>query len=292
MTQNTQYIMSLDQGTTSSRSIIFNKQGEIVCVAQRAFKQHFPKSGWVEHDPMEIWSTQSSVLAESLAKGGIKAKNIAAIGITNQRETTLLWDRQTGLPVYNAIVWQCRRSAEICEQLKAHGLEDYVRENTGLLLDPYFSGTKIKWILDNVPDARAKAKRGELLFGTVDTWLLWKLTEGKVHVTDPTNAARTLLFNIHSLSWDSKLLEALDIPAAMLPEVKPSCSVYGTTRIAGEGSEIPLAGIAGDQQAALFGQLCVEPGMAKNTMMATTNALRLIFSAMPRNSGLSNSSGP
>lgn len=259
------YVVALDQGTTSSRAIVFDHDANIVSVSQREFTQLYPNPGWVEHDPMEIWASQSSVLIESLARAGIHSDEVAAIGITNQRETTIIWEKATGKPVYNAIVWQCRRSSEICEQLKAQGLEDYVRENTGLLLDPYFSGSKIKWILDNVPDARAKAKRGELLFGTVDTWLLWKLTEGKVHVTDPTNAARTLLFNIHNLSWDSKLLEALDIPAAMLPEVKPSCSVYGTTRIAGEGSEIPLAGIAGDQQAALFGQLCVEPGMAKNT---------------------------
>lgn len=216
------YVVALDQGTTSSRAIVFDHDANIVSVSQREFTQLYPNPGWVEHDPMEIWASQSSVLIESLARAGIHSDAVAAIGITNQRETTIIWEKATGKPVYNAIVWQCRRSAEICEQLKAQGLEDYVRQNTGLLLDPYFSGTKIKWILDNVPDARAKAKRGELLFGTVDTWLLWKLTEGKVHVTDPTNAARTLLFNIHSLSWDSKLLEALDIPAAMLPEVKPS----------------------------------------------------------------------
>ncbi|MGL5047291.1 MAG: glycerol kinase GlpK [Shewanella sp.] len=259
------YVVALDQGTTSSRAIVFDHDANIVSVSQREFTQWYPKPGWVEHDPMEIWASQSSVLIEVLARAGIHSDEVAAIGITNQRETTVIWEKATGKPIYNAIVWQCRRSAGICEQLKAQGLEEYVRENTGLLLDPYFSGTKIKWILDNVPNAREQAERGELLFGTIDTWLVWKLTEGKVHVTDPTNAARTLLFNIHSLTWDNQLLEALDIPASMLPDVKPSCSVYGTTRIAGEGSEIQVAGMAGDQQAALFGQLCVEPGMAKNT---------------------------
>lgn len=259
------YVVALDQGTTSSRAIVFDHDANIVSVSQREFTQLYPNPGWVEHDPMEIWASQSSVLVEALARAGIHSDEVAAIGITNQRETTVIWEKATGKPIYNAIVWQCRRSAEICEQLKAQGLEEYVRENTGLLLDPYFSGTKIKWILDNVPNAREQADRGELLFGTIDTWLVWKLTEGKVHVTDPTNAARTLLFNIHSLTWDNKLLEALDIPLSMLPDVKPSCSVYGTTRIAGEGSEIQVAGMAGDQQAALFGQLCVEPGMAKNT---------------------------
>lgn len=259
------YVVALDQGTTSSRAIVFDHDANIVSVSQREFTQLYPNPGWVEHDPMEIWASQSSVLIEVLARAGIHSDEVAAIGITNQRETTVIWEKATGKPIYNAIVWQCRRSSQICEQLKAQGLEEYVRENTGLLLDPYFSGTKIKWILDNVPNARAQAERGELLFGTIDTWLVWKLTEGKVHVTDPTNAARTLLFNIHSLTWDNKLLEALDIPLSMLPEVKPSCSVYGTTRIAGEGSEIQVAGMAGDQQAALFGQLCVEPGMAKNT---------------------------
>ena len=259
------YVVALDQGTTSSRAIVFDHDANIVSVSQREFTQLYPNPGWVEHDPMEIWASQSSVLVEVLARAGIHSDEVAAIGITNQRETTVIWEKATGKPIYNAIVWQCRRSAEICEQLKAQGLEEYVRDNTGLLLDPYFSGTKIKWILDNVPNAREQAERGELLFGTIDTWLVWKLTEGKVHVTDPTNAARTLLFNIHSLTWDDKLLKALDIPLSMLPEVKPSCSVYGTTRIAGEGSEIQVAGMAGDQQAALFGQLCVEPGMAKNT---------------------------
>lgn len=259
------YVVALDQGTTSSRAIVFDHDANIVSVSQREFRQIYPQPGWVEHDPMDIWASQSSVLVEALAQSGIHSAQVAAIGITNQRETTIIWEKATGRPIYNAIVWQCRRSFDICEQLKAQGIEEYVRDNTGLLLDPYFSGTKIKWILDNVPNAREQAERGELLFGTVDTWLVWKLTEGKVHVTEPTNAARTLLFNIHTLDWDQTLLDALTIPRAMLPEIKPSCSIYGTTRIAGEGSEIQVAGMAGDQQAALFGQLCVAPGMAKNT---------------------------
>ncbi|WP_113925025.1 glycerol kinase GlpK [Cognataquiflexum aquatile] len=265
MTQNTQYIMSLDQGTTSSRSIIFNKQGEIVCVAQRAFKQHFPKSGWVEHDPMEIWSTQSSVLAESLAKGGIKAKNIAAIGITNQRETTIIWDRKTGKPIYNAIVWQDRRTSAYVDQLKAEGKEEMVASKTGLVLDAYFSATKIKWLLDNVEGAREKAENGELAFGTVDTWLVWNLTHKKVHVTDVSNASRTMLFNIFEKKWDSELLSLFDIPVSLLPEVKSSSEVYGHTSESLFPVPIPIAGIAGDQQAALFGQLCTHPGMAKTT---------------------------
>jgi glycerol kinase len=265
MTQNTQYIMSLDQGTTSSRSIIFNKQGEIVCVAQRAFKQHFPKSGWVEHDPMEIWSTQSSVLAESLAKGGIKAKNIAAIGITNQRETTIIWDRRTGKPIYNAIVWQDRRTSAYVDQLKAEGREEMVASKTGLVLDAYFSATKIKWLLDNVEGAREKAENGELAFGTVDTWLVWNLTHKKVHVTDVSNASRTMLFNIFEKKWDTELLSLFDIPVSLLPEVKSSSEVYGHTSESLFPVPIPIAGIAGDQQAALFGQLCTNPGMAKTT---------------------------
>jgi glycerol kinase len=265
MTQNTQYIMSLDQGTTSSRSIIFNKQGEIVCVAQRAFKQHFPKSGWVEHDPMEIWSTQSSVLAESLAKGGIKAKNIAAIGITNQRETTIIWERKTGKPIYNAIVWQDRRTSAYVDQLKAEGKEEMVASKTGLVLDAYFSATKIKWLLDNVEGAREKAENGELAFGTVDTWLVWNLTHKKVHVTDVSNASRTMLFNIFEKQWDSELLSLFDIPLSLLPEVKSSSEVYGHTSESLFPVQIPIAGIAGDQQAALFGQLCTNPGMAKTT---------------------------
>ena len=259
------YIVALDQGTTSSRAIVFDHDANILALSQREFTQHYPKPGWVEQDPMEIWSSQSSVLIETLARADIHSEQVAAIGITNQRETTVVWNKHTGKPIYNAIVWQCRRTSDICDSLRAQGLSDYVRDNTGLLLDPYFSGTKIKWILDNVEGAREQAERGELLFGTIDTWLVWKLTEGKVHVTEPTNASRTMLFNIHSKQWDQKLLKALGIPPSMLPEVKASCDVYGTTRIAGEGSQIKVAGMAGDQQAALFGQLCVEPGMAKNT---------------------------
>ena len=259
------YVVALDQGTTSSRAIIFDHDANIVAVSQREFSQIYPQAGWVEHDPMEIWASQSSTLIEVIARSGIHADEIASIGITNQRETTVIWDKITGKPVYNAIVWQCRRSSEICEELKSQGLDKYVRDTTGLLLDPYFSGTKIKWILDNVPGVRTRAENGELLFGTIDTWLVWKLTEGKVHVTDPTNASRTLLFNIHTQAWDNKMLEALNIPASLMPQVKPSCGIYGKTRIAGEGGEICIAGIAGDQQSALFGQLCTEPGMAKNT---------------------------
>jgi glycerol kinase len=259
------YVVALDQGTTSSRAIIFDHDVNIVAVSQREFSQIYPQAGWVEHDPMEIWASQSSTLIEVIARSGIHADEIASIGITNQRETTVIWDKVTGKPVYNAIVWQCRRSSEICEELKSQGLEKYVRDTTGLLLDPYFSGTKIKWILDNVPGVRVRAEKGDLLFGTIDTWLVWKLTEGKVHVTDPTNASRTLLFNIHTQAWDTKMLEALNIPASLMPQVRPSCGIYGKTRIAGEGGEVCIAGIAGDQQSALFGQLCTEPGMAKNT---------------------------
>jgi glycerol kinase len=265
MSQNEQYIMALDQGTTSSRSIIFNKKGEIISVAQRAFKQHFPKSGWVEHDPMEIWSTQSSVLAESLAKGSIKPKSIAAIGITNQRETTILWDRKTGKPVYNAIVWQDRRTSAFINQLKAEGKEEWVASKTGLVLDAYFSGSKVKWILDHVEGLRERAENGEIAFGTVDTWLIWNLTHKKVHVTDVSNASRTMLFNIFDKKWDQDLLDLFDIPAAILPEVKSSSEIYGNTSEQLFPVPIPIAGIAGDQQAALFGQLCTEPGMAKTT---------------------------
>ncbi len=258
------YVVALDQGTTSSRAIIFDHDARIVAVSQREFTQHYPQPGWVEHDPMEIWATQSSTLTEALAKSGIHNDEIAAIGITNQRETTVVWEKATGKPVYNAIVWQCRRTAAICEELKERGLDNYVRENTGLLLDAYFSGTKVKWILDNVEGAREKAERGELLFGTIDTWLIWKMTNGEVHVTDPTNASRTMLYNIRDLQWDGHILQELGIPASMLPEVRPSSEIYGyTTR--GGGAHIPIAGIAGDQQAALFGQLCFEKGMAKNT---------------------------
>ncbi|ABO25332.1 glycerol kinase GlpK [Shewanella loihica] len=259
------YVIALDQGTTSSRTIIFDHDANVVAISQREFSQIYPKVGWVEHDPMEIWASQSSTLIEALARAGIHSDEVASIGITNQRETTVLWDKATGKPIYNAIVWQCRRSQPLCESLRAEGYEDYIRQNTGLVLDPYFSATKIRWILDNVEGAREKAEAGELLFGTIDTWLVWKLTEGKVHVTDPTNASRTMLYNIHQQAWDPVLLEALEIPASILPEVKPSCAVYGKTRIAGEGGEIPVAGMAGDQQSALFGQLCIDEGMAKNT---------------------------
>jgi glycerol kinase len=257
------YILSLDAGTTSSRAILFNHDSEIVSVAQKEFTQIYPKAGWVEHDAMEIWATQSGVVTEAMSKIGATADEIAAIGITNQRETTVVWDRKTGEPIYNAIVWQCRRTAAFCDELKARGLEDYVRENTGLVIDAYFSGTKINWILNNVPGARERAEKGELAFGTIDTWLIWKLTEGKVHVTDYSNASRTMAFNIKTLKWDEKMLKELDIPASMLPEVRPSSDVYGTTSL--YGTEIPISGAAGDQQAALFGQACFEPGMAKNT---------------------------
>ncbi|MXR70838.1 glycerol kinase GlpK [Shewanella sp. JBTF-M18] len=259
------YVIALDQGTTSSRTIIFDHDANVVAISQREFSQIYPKAGWVEHDPMEIWASQSSTLIEALARAGIHSDEVAGIGITNQRETTILWDKTTGKPIYNAIVWQCRRSQPLCESLREAGYEDYIRQNTGLVLDPYFSATKIRWILDNVDGAREKAEAGDLLFGTIDTWLVWKLTEGKVYVTDPTNASRTMLYNIHQQAWDPVLLEALDIPASILPEVKPSCAVYGKTRIAGEGGEIPVAGMAGDQQSALFGQLCIDEGMAKNT---------------------------
>ncbi|MGL4269810.1 MAG: glycerol kinase GlpK [Plesiomonas sp.] len=260
------YMVALDQGTTSSRAIVLDHNANVVSVSQREFTQHYPQAGWVEHDPMEIWGTQSAVLVEVLAKAGITSDQVAGIGITNQRETTIVWEKETGKPIYNAIVWQCRRTAPICEELKAQGLEEYIRHNTGLVVDPYFSGTKVKWILDHVEGARERAKRGELLFGTVDTWLVWKMTQGRVHVTDYTNASRTMLFNIHTLDWDSKMLDALDIPRAMLPQVRPSSEVYGQTNIGGKGgTRIPIAGIAGDQQAALFGQMCVQPGMAKNT---------------------------
>ncbi|XAG09103.1 glycerol kinase GlpK [Vibrio metschnikovii] len=261
------YVVALDQGTTSSRAVVLDHDANIVSVSQREFTQIYPQAGWVEHDPMEIYATQSSTLIEVLGKSGIRSDEIAAIGITNQRETTIVWNKETGKPVYNAIVWQCRRTAEICEQLKLReGLEAYVRENTGLLLDPYFSGTKVKWILDNVPGAREDAQAGKLLFGTVDTWLVWKMTQGRVHVTDYTNASRTMLFNINNLHWDEKILKEFDIPLSMMPEVKSSSEVYGQTNIGGKGgTRIPIAGIAGDQQAALYGQMCVEAGQAKNT---------------------------
>jgi len=254
------YIIALDQGTTSSRAIIFDRDANVVCSAQREFAQHYPQPGWVEHDPMEIFATQSATMVEALAQAGLSHAQVAAIGITNQRETVVVWDKNTGRPIHNAVVWQCRRSTEICEQLKRDGFEDYIRETTGLVIDPYFSGTKVKWILDHVEGSRERARRGELLFGTVDTWLIWKFTGGKVHVTDYTNASRTLMFNIHTLQWDKRMLEVLDIPEQMLPEVRSSSEVYGQTK-----SGIDIAGIAGDQQAALFGQMCVNPGEAKNT---------------------------
>ncbi len=260
------YIMALDQGTTSSRAILFDKEGNIVKIAQKEFSQIYPKAGFVEHDPMEIWGSQSGVAREVLESAGIKPEEIAAIGITNQRETTVVWNKNTGKPIYNAIVWQCRRTAGICDDLKEKGLEDYVRKTTGLVIDAYFSGTKIKWILDNVNGAREKAERGELLFGNIDTWLVWNLTRGKVHVTDYSNASRTMLYDIENLRWDDKLLTELGIPKSMLPEVKPSSHIYGKTdsQTFG-GAMIPISGIAGDQQAALFGQACYEDGMAKNT---------------------------
>lgn len=261
------YIIALDQGTTSSRAIIFDSEQKIVGVAQKEFTQIYPKEGWVEHDPMEIWSSQSGVLAEVIARTGVSQHDIIGIGITNQRETTIVWDKNTGKPIYNAIVWQCRRTAKICDELKKiEGLDEYVRENTGLLIDAYFSGTKIKWILDNVEGAREKAERGELLFGTVDTWLIWKLTNGKVHATDYTNASRTMIYNIKKLEWDEKLLDILGIPKSMLPEVKDSSGTFGYANLGGKGGHrVPIAGVAGDQQAALFGQACFKEGDSKNT---------------------------
>lgn len=258
--------MALDQGTTSSRAILFNHAGEIVNIAQKEFTQIFPQSGWVEHNPMEIWGTQCGVAKEVLETAGITPEEIAAIGITNQRETTVIWDKNTGKPIYNAIVWQCKRTAAICDDLKNRGLEEYINENTGLVLDAYFSATKIKWIFDHVNGAKEKAQRGELLFGNIDTWLIWNLTRGKIHATDYSNASRTMLFNIKTLRWDEKLLNELKIPPNILPEVKPSSAIYGyTDAMIFGGVEIPIAGVAGDQQAALFGQNCFEPGMAKNT---------------------------
>jgi len=260
------YVLALDQGTTSSRAILFDRSGKAIGVAQKEFQQIYPYPGWVEHDPMEIWGTQSGVAREVLETLAVSPEEVAAIGITNQRETTIVWDRATGRPVHNAIVWQCRRTAGICDELKAAGLEPTIRERTGLVLDAYFSGTKLKWILDHVAGARERASRGELLFGNVDTWLIWNLTRGKVHATDYSNASRTMLFNIQELCWDRTILDALDIPACMLPEVKPSSGSFGATapQTFG-GAEIPIAGVAGDQQAALFGQACFSPGMAKNT---------------------------
>lgn len=265
MTLQEKCILALDQGTTSSRAILFNKNGNIVSVAQKPFEQIFPKPGWVEHNPNEIWSTQSSVAAEAIAKAGLTGNHIASIGITNQRETTIVWNRETSQPIYNAIVWQDRRTADYCQSLKASAHTQMIQEKTGLVIDAYFSATKIKWILDNVSGARQLAKDGKLAFGTVDTWLAWKLTFGKVHITDVSNASRTMLFNIHSLQWDKDLLQLFDIPQSMLPEVKSSSEIYCETATTLFASKIPLAGIAGDQQAALFGQLCISEGMAKTT---------------------------
>lgn len=259
------FILALDQGTTSSRAIIFDKKGEIRSVAQKEFRQIYPNTGWVEHDPTEIWSSQAGVIAEAVTSAGLNGKSIAAIGITNQRETTVLWDRETGTPVYNAIVWQDRRTSEFCNELKGKGYEEKIRSKTGLIIDAYFSGTKIKWILENVPGAYEKAQSGKLAFGTIDSWLVWNLTRGEKHVTDITNASRTMLFNIHTHDWDNEILELLNIPKSILPEVKSSSEIYGETGTTLFASKIPIAGIAGDQQAALFGQMCIEPGMLKNT---------------------------
>lgn len=259
------YILALDQGTTSSRAIVFDHDGKICSVAQKEFTQYFPKPGWVEHNPNEIWSSQASVIAESISAIDINGLDIAGIGITNQRETTIVWDVDTEEPIYNAIVWQDRRTADYCDKLKAEGLIDTIREKTGLIIDAYFSGTKIKWILDNVPGARQRAEQGKLRFGNVDSWLVWRLTRGEVHVTDVTNASRTMLFNINTLKWDADLLKLLDIPISMLPEVKTSSEVYGHTKTTIFAHEVPISGIAGDQQAALFGQMCIEPGAIKNT---------------------------
>lgn len=259
------YILSFDAGTTSSRAIVFNRKGEICSVAQKEFPQIFPQSGWVEHDPLEIWASQAAVAAEAITKIGINGTNIAGIGITNQRETTIVWDRETGEPIYNAIVWQDRRTSEYCDALKNEGLLPVIKEKTGLIVDAYFSATKVKWILDNVQGAREKAEKGKLVFGTVDTWIVWQLTRGSVHVTDVSNASRTMLFNIHTLQWDNDLLELFNIPASMMPKVCASSEVYGHTRTTIFASKVPISGIAGDQQAALFGQMCLEQGMVKNT---------------------------
>ena len=260
-----QYILAIDQGTSSSRAIVFNHQGESLAVAQKEFTQHFPQSGWVEHDPQEIWSSEAAVISEVMAGMGISGQDIAAVGITNQRETTILWDAETGEPVYNAIVWQDRRTAEYCDRLKADGLTETIRQKTGLIIDAYFSATKIKWVLDHVPGARQRAEQGRLRFGTVDTWLVWQLTGGRLHITDATNASRTMLFNIHTLQWDEELLRLFDIPRSLMPEVRSCSEVYGHTEATLFGQPVPIGGIAGDQQAALFGQLCTEPGSVKNT---------------------------
>ena len=275
-----QYILALDQGTTSSRSILFDKSGTIIAVAQKEFTQIFPKPGWVEHDPKEIWETQLATAKEVLVKANISTTDIAAIGITNQRETTIVWDRNTGEAIYNAIVWQDRRTANFCDELKERGLQKSIQEKTGLVIDAYFSGTKVKWILDNVAGAREKADKGELCFGTVDSWLVWNLTNGKVHITDVSNASRTMLCNIENCQWDGELQKILDVPGNLLPQIRSSSEVYGTTSLF--GTEIPIAGIAGDQQAALFGQLCTQPGMVKNTygtgcfMLMNTGEKRIV----------------
>lgn len=259
------YILAIDQGTTSSRAIVFDNDGNIVSVAQQEFTQHYPKPGWVEHDPNEIWATTIGVIADALARKDIKRNEIAAIGITNQRETTVIWDADTGKPIYNAIVWQDRRTSKICDDIKEKGLESTFKKKTGLIIDAYFSGTKIKWILDNVEGAKKKAEKGRLRFGTIDTWLIWKLTNGKIHVTDYTNASRTLIYNIFNLCWDEELLQVLDIPESILPNVRPSSEIYGYTDKEVFGGEVPITGIAGDQQAAVFGHCCFEKGMVKNT---------------------------
>jgi glycerol kinase len=259
------YILSLDQGTTSSRAIIFNHDGEIIAIAQKEFTQIYPHAGWVEHDPMEIWSTQLSVAAEAIVKASLSASDINSIGITNQRETTIVWDRETGKPIYNAIVWQDRRTSDYCDSIKKQGLSKKIQDKTGLIIDSYFSATKAKWILENVEGARAKAEAGQLAFGTIDSWLIWNLTGGKTHVTDVSNASRTMMYNIHDLKWDEELLALFDIPKSMLPEVKSSSEVYGETAGNILAAKLPIAGIAGDQQSALFGQMCTEVGMVKNT---------------------------
>jgi glycerol kinase len=263
--QKEQYILALDQGTTSSRAIVFDKKGQIISIAQKEFTQIFPKPGWVEHDPAEIWSTQAGVAAEAITKKGLNGKNIAAIGITNQRETVIVWDKKTGNSIYNAIVWQDKRTADYCEQIKKDGKAKMIKDKTGLIIDSYFSGTKVKWILDNVEGAREKAEAGELLMGTVDTWLIWNFTQGELHITDVTNASRTLFFNINTMAWDDELLNYFDIPKSMLPEIKDSSEVYGHTKTTLFASKVPIAGIAGDQQAALFGQMCTKKGLVKST---------------------------
>ncbi len=259
------YILALDQGTTSSRAVLFNRKGELISLAQKEINQIYPKNGWVEHNPREIWASQSGVMREVIESAGVDIEQVKAVGITNQRETTIVWHKKTGKPIYNAIVWQCRRTADICEQLKKDGLEEYIKEITGLVIDAYFSATKIKWILDNKEGARNLAKKGELAFGTIDSWLIWNLTRGKLHITDYSNASRTMLYNINDLCWDERLLDILDIPIEMMPEVRNSSEVYGHIDKDLFGTEVPIAGIAGDQQAALFGQTCFQPGMVKNT---------------------------